>query len=161
MQNGGATTPRSWSPTASERPALPRSTQVVYLHVVLQQSTPLVTRADLAAALDDIAHADRGVARTLTVCEAWEPGYVAALLQRAEHLAQHDPDVAVPLRDRALGAIDRAIRIDNPFQRVTQSGVQPTDEAVEDILAMLRQQARFHGSAGDLERRTIGRMPPA
>ncbi|MEN9645394.1 MAG: hypothetical protein RL238_2063 [Actinomycetota bacterium] len=134
---------------------------MVYRHDVLQQSTSLVTRADLAAALDDIAHADRNVARALTVCEAWEPGYVAALVQRAELLAQHDADNDAALRDRALSAIDRAIRTDNPFQRVTRSGVQPTDEAIDDILAILRQQARFHRSAGDLERRTIGRTPPA
>jgi len=134
---------------------------VVYRHAVLPQSTLIVTRADLAAALDDIAHTDRNVARTLTVCEAWEPGYVAALLQRAEVLAQHDPTDGSSLRERALGAIDRAIRTDNPFQRVTSSGVQPTPEAIDDILAMLRQQARFHQSAGELERRTIGRTPPA
>ena len=137
------------------------STQVVYRHDVLQQSTSLVTRADLAAALDDLAHADRNVARTLTVCEAWEPGYVAALVQRAEVLAQHDPAGETSLRERAFSAIDRALRTDNPFQRVTKAGVQPSDEAIDDILAMLRQQARFHQSAGNLERRTIGRTPPA
>jgi hypothetical protein len=149
------------------------STQVVYRGVpgrlgnadqegthMLQHSTSLVTRADLAAALDDIAHADRNVARALAAAEAWEPGYVAALVQRAEVLAQHDPASDASLRERALSAIDRAIRTDNPFQRVSRSGVQPTDDAIEQILAMLHQQARFHDSASDLERRTANRTPP-
>ena len=126
---------------------------------MVQQSTSLVTRADLAAALDDIAHADRNVARALTACEAWEPGYVAALLQRAEVLAQHDPITDGSLRERALAAIDRAIRTENPFLKLTRSGVQPSDDAIEQILSMLHQQARFHESAGELERRTAGRMP--
>ncbi len=126
---------------------------------MVQQSTALVTRADLAAALDDIAHADRNVARALTACEAWEPGYVAALLQRAEVLAQHDPVSDTSLRERALVAIDRAIRTDNPFLKVDRSGVDPSDDSIEQILSMLHQQARFHESAGDLERRTVGRTP--
>lgn len=128
---------------------------------MFQQSTSLVTRADLATALDDVAHADRNVARVLTACEAWEPGYVAALLQRAEMLSQHDPVSDAGLRERALSAIDRAIRNDNPFQKVARSGVEPSDEAIEQVLAMLHQQSRFHETAGELERRSAGRTPPA
>jgi hypothetical protein len=96
-----------------------------------------LTRADLALALHEAAASDGNVARVLTACEAWESGYVASLLSRAEELSADDHRLGSP-RDRALSAIDTAIRHDNPFLRVHRSGVQPTDEAVDAMLAGLR-----------------------
>ena len=127
----------------------------------MHQGAPQITRADLAAALADIAASDINVAKALAACEAWEVGYVASLLSRAEHLAANDPDdVYATLRERALSAIDRSIRLDNPFLRVQSSGVVPTPEATDALLEMLRQQAKFHGVTTELERRGLPRMAP-
>ncbi len=114
-----------------------------------------ISRADLAGALFELAAADLAVARVLTACEAWETGYVATLLSRAEELSRHDPDGTTDsTEERSLAAIDRAIRHDNPFLRVHRSGVQVTSEAINAMLDLLQQQSVFHGTAGDLERRT-------
>lgn len=120
-----------------------------------------LTRADLAGALHDIASSDRSVAIVLAACEAWESGYVASLLARAEELTQHDAvDAYVSPREQALAAIDRAIRHENPFLRVHRAGVHPSDEAVDAMVAVLHQQAHFHDVAAELERRSIRRTPP-
>ena len=100
----------------------------------MHDATAHITRADLAAALVDLARADRNVAMVLAVCEAWEPGYVAVLLARAETLAGRDHrtgPVGPSVHDRSLSAIDRCIRHDNPFQRVQHSGVLATPATVE------------------------------
>jgi hypothetical protein len=120
-----------------------------------------LTRAELAGSLFDLAVADPAVARALTACEAWETGYVAMLLTRAEASSRHDvDDLTTSPRERALTAIDRAIRHDNPFLRVHQSGVQVTSDAIDAMLTMLQTQSVFHEVAGDLERRTTQRTAP-
>ena len=118
-----------------------------------------LTRADLAVALEEAARADPNVARVLTACEAWEAGSVTKLMARAEELCAHDDRPESPY-DRALAAIDTAIRHDNPFLRVHRSGVQPSDDAVEAMLSMLHEQTVFHEAAVDLERRTLRRVAP-
>jgi hypothetical protein len=121
--------------------------------------TARLTRADLATALEEAALGDASVARVLTACEAWEAGYVASLMTRAEALSAHDDAPGSP-GDHALSAIDRAIRHDNPFLRVTRSGVQPTPEAVGAMLSMLREQRLFHEATAELERRSMRRLAP-
>ncbi len=121
--------------------------------------TARLTRADLAAALEEAATSDPNVARVLAACEAWEAGYLASLMTRAEEMVAHDDQPGSP-HERALSVIDRAIRHDNPFLRVHRSGVQPTVEAVEAMLAMLHQQASFHDVAAELERRAMRRTAP-
>lgn len=120
-----------------------------------------LTRGELASALAELAESDRAVAKVLAASEAWESGYVATLLSRAEALAGadgHDPELRPS--EQALNAIDHAIRQDNPFLRVHRSGVEPTAEQVEAIVQFLHQQARFHDVAADLERRTAKRTAP-
>ncbi|MFZ4719826.1 MAG: hypothetical protein ACOYMR_10395 [Ilumatobacteraceae bacterium] len=120
-----------------------------------------MSRAELAGALADLAESDRTVAKVLAASEAWETGYVAGLLSRAEELVSHDPPGAFDsVREQALTAIDRSIRHDNPFLRVHQSGIEPTAEQVDAIVGFLHQQAKFHDVAADLERRTAPRTPP-
>lgn len=120
-----------------------------------------LTRADLAGSLFELAASDLAVARVLTACEAWETGYVAGLLTRAEALGNHDvDDITTSDQERALSAIDRAIRQDNPFLRVHKSGVQVSSEAIDAMLDMLQSQSVFHEVAGDLERRTTKRTAP-
>jgi hypothetical protein len=120
-----------------------------------------ITRADLAAALADLAESDSTVAKVLAACEAWEVGYMSGLFTRAEVLASNDPQGAyTSISERALSAIDRAIRLDNPFQRVHSAGVNPSPEAVTALIDLLRQQAKFHGASTDLERRGLPRIPP-
>lgn len=118
-----------------------------------------LTRADLAVALEEAARADANVARVLTACEAWEAGYITSLMARAEALSASDDGFTSP-GDRALAAIDTAIRHDNPFLRVHNSGVQPSDDAVEAMMKMLHEQTLFHEAAADLERRAMRRLPP-
>ena len=118
-----------------------------------------LTRADLAVALEEAARADTNVARVLAACEAWEAGYITSLMARAEELCAHDDRPESP-HERALAAIDAAIRHDNPFLRVHRSGVQPSDEAVEAMLSMLHEQTQFHEAAVDLERRAMRRIAP-
>ena len=120
-----------------------------------------LSRADLAESLFELAAADLSVARVLTACEAWEAGYVAGVLIRAEELSRHDPDDTTDsARERALSALARAIRHDNPFLRVHKSGVDVSSEAIMAMLDMLEMQSTFHERAGDLERRTALRTPP-
>ena len=120
-----------------------------------------LSRSDLAGSLFELAASDLSVARVLTACEAWETGYVAGLLTRAEELSHHDPDdITESPGERALSAIDRAIRQDNPFLRVHKSGVQVSSEAITAMLDMLQIQSTFHEVAGHLERRTAPRTAP-
>jgi hypothetical protein len=122
----------------------------------MHDATPHITRADLAGALVDLARAERNVAMVLAVCEAWEPGYVASLLARAETLAARDHragPVEPSVHERSLSAIDRCIRHDNPFQRVHQSGVLASTQTVDALIDLLDRQAKFHDIAGELERR--------
>jgi hypothetical protein len=118
-----------------------------------------LTRADLAVALEEAARADLSVARVLTACEAWEAGYITTLMARAEELCANGDQPGSP-SERALTAIDSAIRHDNPFLRVHRSGVQPSDEAVDAMLSMLHEQTLFHEASADLERRAMRRVAP-
>lgn len=123
---------------------------------------PHISRGELAGALAEIARDDPTVARALAACEAWETGYVGLLLTRAEQLAANDaPDTGFSRRDRSFGAIDRAIRLENPFQRVERAGVHVTEESIVALLKFLDTQALFHDTAAELERRGLRRHSPA
>lgn len=118
---------------------------------------PLVTRADLAIALAAMVHDDARLAEALATCEAWEIGYVATLITKAEVLLANDaPDLSRP-DERAHIALHRAIELENPRGRVERSGRVATPDAVAALLAMLGSRAHFHEKAEPLERRGLRR----
>ena len=53
---------------------------------------PLITRVDLAKALEELVADDGRLAGALALCEAWEPGYLGQVLARAEVLAANDAE---------------------------------------------------------------------
>ncbi len=132
----------------------------MYVGPSMHDGTAHLTRADLAAALVDLARCDPNVAAALATCEAWEPGYVDALLGRAELLAARDHRaglMSATVGERSLSAIDRALRHDNPFQRVHRVRRWPPTAAVDALIDLLDREARFHDLAGELERWVSGR----
>ena len=129
----------------------------------MTNALPLITRADLAKALDELVHDDPRLAGVLAMCEAWEPGYVATLIVHAEVLVGNglaDRATETSLDERARLAVRQAVETANPRQRVERAGATPTTEAVDALIRMLGSRAHFHETTGELERRGIRREPP-
>jgi hypothetical protein len=120
-------------------------------------------RSHLARALDDMARADMRLARALTTCEAWEGGYISALLAEAAQLAANDDPSNHQFasdRDRAVDAVQRAVLLANPRALVAHADMHPMPEAIDALFSLLDALAEFHRITAELERRQALRVPP-
>lgn len=123
--------------------------------------TPTLTRAHLARALDDLARWDRRLSSALTVCEAWQPGYCAGVMDLAEQLAagaHPEPLLVTAPHELALDAVGRAVALCNPRQRARGLGAEPAPYAVQSLLHFLTSQVRLHEAAYGVERRRLPRV---
>lgn len=120
-----------------------------------------LTRPDIANAMVELIWGDRSLASAITVNEAWNSGYVARLLTRAEVLAaesvNHDPRGPEPLT--ATEAVAKAIDVANPHKVFERWSGHIEDDARHALVQLLRAQAMFHATAAPIERRGLRRMP--
>jgi hypothetical protein len=110
------------------------------------------------------------LAAALAVCEAWQSGYVASLLNRGADLVSYDAvnyagindngssGAGSSNRERAAHAIERAIEWANPRHQAAGLDDPPSAEAVQALYALLTAQVRFHEAAIDIERRQWHRL---
>jgi hypothetical protein len=130
---------------------------------MLQAAKARIDRVDLARALADVAHADRRLAASLAVCEAWNAGYCANVVNLAADLSANDDPSHQSYsshRERSLQAVQRSVDICNPRHRAAGFGDVPAPEAVQALLTMLTAQVCFHEAAVHVERRRWHRTPP-
>ena len=121
---------------------------------------PLITRVDLAKALEELVADDGRLAGALALCEAWEPGYLGQVLARAEVLAANDAELRVAgLHTRAVAIVQRVLRDPDPRQVADRSGAAASPAAVAALRQMLATRAYFHEATEELERRGLRRAP--